>query len=132
MIAGLLVLVFTQQLFSRSIPASGVQVVAFIIFLWARIVFGRRSYHVVADPTAGGLVTTGPYRYIRHPIYAAFCIFVWAGVVAHPSWVSILCGAAVLIGAVVRIYCEETLVAGQYPAYVDYKAKTWRLIPYIY
>jgi protein-S-isoprenylcysteine O-methyltransferase Ste14 len=41
------------------------QVLALLLFLWARITFGRRSYHVVADPTAGGLVTDGPYRFIR-------------------------------------------------------------------
>ena len=27
----------------------------------------------------GGLVTTGPYRYVRHPIYAAATYFAWAG-----------------------------------------------------
>jgi protein-S-isoprenylcysteine O-methyltransferase Ste14 len=42
----------------------------------ARVTFGRRSFHAAANPTAGGLVTTGPYRLIRHPIYTAACLFV--------------------------------------------------------
>lgn len=31
---------------------------------------------------AGGLVTNGPYRFIRHPIYTAVCLFVWTGVLS--------------------------------------------------
>src|SRR6187401_3441285 len=86
MIGGLLGLLATRDLFSSSPLTVSVQVLAFALFLWARITFGRRSFHVVADPTAGGLVTDGPYRYIRHPIYTAFCLFTSAGVSAHWSW----------------------------------------------
>ena len=85
MIAGLLSLLAMRNLFSSSPLIISVQVAAFLLFLWARITFGRRSYHVVADPTEGGLVMEGPYRYIRHPIYAAMCIFTWAGVAGHWS-----------------------------------------------
>ena len=48
-----------------------VQVLAVLLMLWARVTFGRRSFHASADPTEGGLITTGPYHYLRHPIYAA-------------------------------------------------------------
>lgn len=49
MIGGLLGLLTTRTLFSSSPVAISVQVLAFVLFLWARITFGRRSYHVVAD-----------------------------------------------------------------------------------
>ena len=86
MIGALLGLLATRTLFSSAPLVISVQVLAFVLFLWARFTFGRRSFHVVADPTEGGLVTGGPYRYIRHPIYAAFCLFTSAGVAAHLSW----------------------------------------------
>ena len=73
MIGGLFGLVVTQALLSNSPFVIAVQVMAVLLFGWARVVFGRRSYHVMANPTQGGLVTSGPYRYIRHPIYTAFC-----------------------------------------------------------
>src|SRR6266581_5812734 len=111
MIGALLGLLATRTLFSSSPLVISVQVLALVLFLWARVTFGRRSYHVVADPTEGGLVTGGPYRYIRHPIYAAMCLFTWAGVVAHWSWSSGLCGGLILGSAVMRIHCEEPLVA---------------------
>jgi protein-S-isoprenylcysteine O-methyltransferase Ste14 len=132
MIGGLLGLLATGTLFSPSPLVISVQVLAFGFFLWARITFGRRSYHLVADPTKGGLVTGGPYRYIRHPIYAAFCLFTWAGVAAHWSWSAGLFGGLVLASALLRIFCEESLVAGRYPEYAQYSATTWRMIPYVY
>jgi protein-S-isoprenylcysteine O-methyltransferase Ste14 len=129
MIGGLLT---SRTLFSSSLLVISVQVLAFLLFLWARVTFGRRSYHVVADPTAGGLVTGGPYRYIRHPIYAAFCLFTSAGVAAHWSWSAGLCGGLVLGSAVLRIFCEESLVRARYPEYAQYSVTTWRMIPYVY
>src|SRR6266542_2198687 len=132
MMGGLLGLFVMRNLFSSSTLVICLQVVASLLFLWARVTFGRRSYHVVADPTQGGLVTCGPYRYIRHPIYAAICLFTWAGVAAHWSWSSALWGTLIPGSAVMRIYCEELLVAARYPDYVQYKARTWRMIPYVY
>jgi len=132
MIGGLLGLLASRTLFSSSLLVISVQVLAFVLFLWARVTFGRRSYHVVADPTAGGLVTGGPYRYIRHPIYAAFCLFSSAGVAAHWSWSAGLFGGLVLGSAVLRIFCEESLVEARYPEYAQYSVRTWRMIPYVY
>ena len=132
MVGGLLGLLATRNLFLFSPLVISLQVAALLLFLWARVTFGRRSYHVVADPTEGGLVTGGPYRYIRHPIYAAMCLFTLAGVAGHWSWGTGLCGGLVLAGAVIRIFCEEALVAARYPKYAQYAATTWRMIPYVY
>jgi protein-S-isoprenylcysteine O-methyltransferase Ste14 len=132
MIGGLIALLAMRAVFSSSPLIISLQVLAFLLFHWARVTFGRRSYHVVADPTEGGLVTRGPYRYIRHPIYAAFCLFTSAGVAAHFSWSTGLCGALVLGSALIRIYCEESLVAARYPEYAQYSVTTWRMIPYVY
>jgi protein-S-isoprenylcysteine O-methyltransferase Ste14 len=132
MMGGLLGLLATRALFSSSPLVISLQVLALLLFLWGRITFGRRSYHVAADPTDGGLVTRGPYRYIRHPIYAAFCLFTSAGVGANWSWSAGLCEGLILGGAVIRIFCEESLVAARYPEYSQYRATSWRMIPYFY
>jgi len=132
MISGLLVLLVTGNLFTSSPLVISSQIVSLLLFLWARVTFGWRSYHVVANPTEGGLVTGGPYQCIRHPMYAAMCPFALAGVAAHWSWSAGSCGGAILISAVTRIYCEETLVTARYPEYARYAAKTWRMIPYVY
>ena len=132
MVGGLVALLAMRSLLSLSPLVILVQAAALLLFLWARVTFGRRSFHVRADPTEGGLVTAGPYRYIRHPIYSAMCLMIWAGVIAHWSWRAAFCGVVVLGGAVARIFCEEKLVAARYPEYGQYAATTWRMIPYVF
>src|SRR5580765_5311613 len=86
MVAGIAGLAATHSLFSPNPLVVGAQVAAAALMVWARVAFGARSFHATADPTAGGLVTRGPYRFIRHPIYTAACLFAVAGALAHPSW----------------------------------------------
>ncbi len=132
MAGGLVALLAMRNIFSSSPIVIALQVAAFLLMVWARVAFGRRSFHLEAHPTEGGLVRDGPYRYVRHPIYTAVCLFVWAGVGGHWSWSTGLIGALVSAGAALRIACEEPLVAARYPEYAQYKTKTWRMIPYVY
>ena len=132
MAGGIIAQLATGNLFSPSAWVIAVQVGAFLLLLWARLAFGGRSFHVAANPTEGGLVTSGPYRYIRHPIYTAFGLFSGAGVVAHCSWASGLLGGLVLGCALLRIFCEEVMVTARYPEYRQYAATTWRMIPCVF
>lgn len=102
------------------------------LMLWARLTFGQRSFQAAANPTAGGLVTTGPYRYIRHPIYTAVCLFGWAGILAHWSALNVLLGILLLAGAVARMLCEERLIMELYPEYRAYAQATKRMLPYVF
>jgi protein-S-isoprenylcysteine O-methyltransferase Ste14 len=108
------------------------QIAAVALMLWARVVFGRRSFHASANPTEGGLVTRGPYRFIRHPIYAAVLLFLVAGVASHFSLVSALLLVVAAGGIGVRIAAEEHFIVERYPEYVGYAARTKRLIPFVY
>lgn len=132
MIAGLLGLAATRSLFTPAALVIVVQVAAVVLMIWARLAFGRRSFHAAANPTEGGLVTTGPYRLIRHPIYTAVCLFAAAGAAAHLSATTALFGGLILASALVRIRCEEQLVAARYPEYRDYAARTWRMLPHVF
>ena len=108
-----------------------IQVVAALLMAWARLTFGIRSFHGTANPTAGGLVTTGPYRYIRHPIYAAIIYFLWAGIAAHPSLVTVAIGLLATALTAVRIVAEEKLLVTMYPEYGAYARVTKRLVPFV-
>jgi protein-S-isoprenylcysteine O-methyltransferase Ste14 len=132
MIGGLFGLVAVRAFFSPSAWVISLQAAALLLGVWARVTFGRRSYHVAANPTPGGLVTSGPYRCIRHPIYAAVCVAVLAGMAAHWSWKAGVCAGLVVGSLAIRIFCEETLLAARYPEYAQYAARTWRMIPYVY
>jgi len=108
------------------------ETISVALLLWARLTFGQRSFHAGANPTAGGLVTTGPYRYIRHPIYSAVCLFGWTGILMHWSLLNVLLGALLLAGAVGRMLCEERLIIEVYPEYREYALATKRMVPFIF
>ena len=132
MIGALIGLYEIGVLFTAQPIAIALQLIAVGLMVWARVTFGRRSFHAAANPTTGGLITTGPYRIIRHPIYTAACLFGWGPIVVHLSLVSIALGTLLLLGALMRMLCEEQLVKQKYPEYVDYAKVTKRMIPYLF
>ena len=106
-----------------------IQAAAILLMIWARITFRARSFHAAANPTAGGIVTSGPYRFIRHPIYASVVYFLAGSAIAHPSapsFVAILIAYPMLF---VRMRTEEILLIERYPEYGDYARRTARVIP---
>jgi protein-S-isoprenylcysteine O-methyltransferase Ste14 len=131
MVIALVVLLERHSLFGIGPVTITLQVVALLLMAWARLTFGIRSFHAGANPTEGKLVTTGPYRYVRHPIYAAAFYFVWIGVLSHLSLVNAALGALLTAGLVVRISAEEQLLREKYPEYADYARRTKRIIPFI-
>ena len=132
MLTGIMALLSNRGLFSPHPAVITIQGAAIVLVIWARRTFGRRSFHLAANPTEGGLVTSGPYRYIRHPIYSSVLVLTWAGIAANWSVPNAYSGIMVIGGALLRILCEEHLVRIRYPEYDAYAAKTKRLIPFLY
>ena len=135
-LAGLVACIIGLYLNKYAILGAGpititIQVIAVLLMVWARLTFGIRSFHGTANPTAGGLVTTGPYRYIRHPIYAAILYFLWAGIAAHPSLVALTVVLLATAFTAVRIVAEEKLLVTMYPEYGAYARVTKRLVPLV-
>ena len=131
MVAAMVALIFRESLFGSSPIPIVVQALSVLLMVWARLTFKWRSFHAAANPTEGGLVRSGPYRFIRHPIYAAVLYFAWAGIVSHPGFVNVLLGILVLAGAVMRLVPEEKLLLDMYPDYAEYARQTKRIIPYL-
>jgi protein-S-isoprenylcysteine O-methyltransferase Ste14 len=132
MVAGLIGLYYDGALFASHPVLIAVQVAALLLMIAARVTFGRRSFHAAANPTRGGLVTSGPYGYIRHPIYASILYFIWAGALNHLSSRAVASAALITAGAFGRIFLEERLLTAAYPDYAAYRARVRRLIPFVY
>jgi protein-S-isoprenylcysteine O-methyltransferase Ste14 len=131
MIAALIVLIEGRSLFAESLIPIGVQILALALMVWARVTFGGRSFHAAANPTEGGVVTSGPYRFVRHPIYAAALLFTWTGILSHFSLMNLLMGICASAGVGLRIAAEEKLLFERYPEYEEYANRTKRIIPFL-
>ena len=134
-LAACVVLLFEQHsLFAATPIGITLQVLAALLMLWARLTFGMRSFHAAANPTAGGLVTWGPYRYWRHPIYASVLLFMWTGILAHgtaPTLIDLALGALATAMTIVRVLAEEQLLRAAMPEYAEYAGRTKRFIPFV-
>ena len=129
------VLVSRRELLAQHTAGIVAQIAAAVLMVWARVTFGRRSFHAAANPTAGGLVTSGPYRYWRHPIYAAVLLFIWVGILSQdspPSVPALLLAALATVMTGVRIQAEETLLRANFPEYAAYAARTKRIVPFVF
>jgi protein-S-isoprenylcysteine O-methyltransferase Ste14 len=124
-------LALRHSLFATQPIGKAVQLIALLLMVWARFTLGRRSYHATANPTAGGLVTSGPYRFVRHPIYAAVIYFLVVSTISHFSPITLLLVLVAVAATALRIGAEEHLLIEQYPEYHEYAAHTKRVIPFV-
>jgi len=103
-----------------------VQALALAGIILALISLGR-SFGIA--PADRGLVTTGLYRWIRHPLYAMETWFYVGFLVANPAWRNL---AGLLLGLavhVIRIRREERILSG----YESYAGDVrWRLLPLVW
>jgi protein-S-isoprenylcysteine O-methyltransferase Ste14 len=131
-VLGLLYLINKNYILSKNPIVIFIQLCSIAFMIWARITFGRRSFHATANTTKGELVTNGPYRWLRHPIYASVIYFSWASVISYPFIDTI--AAAILIsgGMFVRMILEEKSLKLTYDNYVEYSKHAKRIIPFLF
>ena len=96
-------------------------------------VLGRRFSGLVAIQPEHRLVTSGLYGIIRHPSYLGLFVLMLGWGLAFRSGVGVIIAVLMLIVVLARIQAEERLLSESFGAEYDaYRARTWRLIPYVY
>ncbi len=94
---------------------------------------GRRNITPLPYPKdEGRLVDTGPFRLVRHPMYAGGILiaFGWAIWVRGPLTVAY--AIAVLLFVDIKSRREERWLRAKFPGYAAYEARVRKLIPFVY
>ncbi len=114
------------------------RVVGFVLFLsglglavWARIYLGRNWGMPMTRKEEPELVTSGPYRFVRHPIYSGLLLALLGTSLATNLYLLIAL-AVMTVYFVYSAKVEEGLMTASFPSvYPSYQAKTKMLIPFV-
>jgi protein-S-isoprenylcysteine O-methyltransferase Ste14 len=128
--------VFKGQTITSNPWLEGIGLVIFLaglaLAIWARLYLGRNWGMPMSQKLDPELVTTGPYRRVRHPIYSGI-ILGMVGTSIAVSWYWLI--AVVLLGGyfIYSATVEERDMADRFPdAYPAYKRSTKMLIPFVF
>ncbi len=108
----------------------GLGAVAGGFLIWTVHVLGKNLTDTVVTRSKHTLVTSGPYRWVRHPFYdaAAFCVL--ANSLATANWFIFFTGMLAFLLIVVRTRKEEENLLGRFgEAYRAYVQRTGRFLP---
>jgi protein-S-isoprenylcysteine O-methyltransferase Ste14 len=94
---------------------------------------GKSFHSLVVSKENQTLVETGPYRWIRHPIYAAFLInYVGGGLLSGNIVLTVVPVTMYAILVVIRMGQEEKVMEELFgQKYIEYEKRTGRLLPRI-
>ncbi len=112
--------------------AGGLLLLAFLaLFTWSHVALGRNWSGLLEMHDGHMLVTSGPYRWIRHPMYASFFLSAVGFFLLSANW---LVGGAYLLSVTMmvadRLAAEERMMEEAFgDMYRDYRKRTGLLLP---
>lgn len=101
-----------------------------LLMYWTLSNLGKNLTDTVVTRSAASLVTSGPYRWVRHPFYATAALLMTSVTVLSANWLIGLTSLIVLVLLAIRTPKEEQMLVERFgQQYLDYMAKTGRFIP---
>jgi protein-S-isoprenylcysteine O-methyltransferase Ste14 len=121
-----------------AVHAAALQVVGSILFvsglglaIWARFHLGRNWGMPMTEKAEPELITSGPYRFVRHPIYSGILLALLGTTVAI-NFALLVATAAATAYFLYSARVEERLLTAAFPAaYPSYRMTTKMLIPFV-
>ena len=108
--------------------------VGLAVRVWAALTLGAWYTRTLRTSEAQRIVRSGPYRYVRHPGYAAD-ILMWlgAGLAARSALALAFIAVVILSAYRARIAAEERMLVSAFgDDYGDWMRHSWRLVPFLY
>lgn len=106
---------------------------AVLLGLWALKTMHLGHFNIIPDPMPEiDLVTTGPYRFIRHPMYASILYFFAPVALAESQPGTWLLFLALALNLLLKLHYEEFLLRQKLKDYALYQSRSKKIIPYLF
>ena len=123
-----------------ALPAALKAAAVFLVFggvalrAMAWLALGRAFTYDLRVSPGQALVTTGPYRFVRHPAYLALCLIGSLPGLALGSLAGFLLMTLFTVPQIlVRVTAEEAMLERQFgDAFRRYRGNSWKLLPFVY
>ncbi len=111
----------------------GLIIASGLLALWASNELRRTKFRATPEvPEGATLITTGPFRLVRNPMYLALIILAGGWLGPRPIPPRILAFLLLIAVLMVKISYEERFLAERFPEYGVYKRTTKRLVPWVW
>jgi len=121
------------HLFSATWYGLIIEFTGIALAIWAILVMRNNANVAPIPKTNGILITNGPYRFIRHPMYTAQVVAVIPLVVEQTTIYRIAALAILIATLLFKLHYEEKRLADHFgQAYRDYQKVSKKILPYIY
>lgn len=87
----------------------------------------------IQDDRGHRVISTGPYKHLRHPMYAGVIVFALCTPLVLGSWYGAIPAGAIAVLFVIRTALEDRTLVAKLPGYSDYANRVcYRLIPRVW
>lgn len=107
-------------------------ILSLLIGFWAIVEMKFRFNIFPALLSNSSLVTSGPYRFIRNPMYTSIIFMMLILLINDFSYPRLIIWIFLILIFIAKINIEEKILLKEFTSYPEYKAKTKRLIPFIF
>jgi protein-S-isoprenylcysteine O-methyltransferase Ste14 len=111
---------------------AGVTLAGIVLTWWARIYIGPLWSGSITRKAGHRVVDTGPYAFVRHPIYTGLITAIIASAVAEATWPALVGAILVAVGLWLKARIEERFLTAELgaDAYGAYRRRVPMLVPY--
>jgi protein-S-isoprenylcysteine O-methyltransferase Ste14 len=110
-----------------------VQLLGAWFYLYAKGFLGRQWSGAISIKTEHELITSGPYRRIRHPMYTGMIAMALGTAIVSTRLHAVVGAVLVAVSYVIKIGIEEVWLGEHFgPAYEEWRRHSWKLLPPIY